>query len=277
MKCKSLVLVLVVVFVWIWSLPLLILGAIFLSPVALMLLPVSFLISILVQRCPTVTKSPLRSFVNELRLFEWFPCDTVQVQQQTVIAVHPHGLLCCGALAGIHFVPGSTTIMCVAPILFYIPILGWSLPLLGCIPADYSTMRKTLEMGHTIVVVPGGVPEIVLSEQGEDTALYPRYGFLKLATATGTSVMSVFVQGECSTFQLIPLPFRRLRAYLSWLTNIPLVLPLVRGHWGTWLPKQVTLRLKTRLMNTVPSRNAYQVRLTSMMKRTPLRPSKCTI
>ena len=255
-----------VVFVWIWSLPLLLIGAIMMFPFALFVLPISCLISLLVQQhCQVVTESFLRSFVNSLGLANWFPCNTISVTKQTVISVHPHGLLCCGALAGIHFVPGSTTIMCVAPVLFYIPVVGWGLHLLGCIPANYTSMLHTLQLGHSIIVLPGGVPEIVLLEQQDDQSLFPRYGFLKLAMATNTPVTTVFVRGECSTFQLIPLPCLKLRTYLSWWTNIPAILPIVIGHWGTWLPKQTQLTLLSYHTNTVPTRNQYKIRLISLM------------
>lgn len=265
-KCTSLVLVGTIVFIWIWSLPLLLLSFVLLFPFALFFLPISFAISALVQKhCTVVTNSRLRSFVNSLDIAAWFPCNTLHFSRQTVIAVHPHGLLCCGALAGIHFVPGSVTVLCVAPALFYIPVLGWVLHLLGCIPANYATMLKTLQHHHSLIVLPGGVPEIVLFEQQNDKALFPRYGFLKLAAATKTPVTAVFVQGECSTFRLVPLPFCQLRQSVAWWTNIPLIFPLILGYWGTWLPKQRQLTLVTKTMATVPTRNQYQLRLTSLM------------
>ena len=264
-NCTSILIVGMLVFIWIWSLPLLLIGAILLFPLALFFLPISFGISFWVQKhCTVVTNSCLRSFVNSLGIAAWFPCNTIHIRRQAVISVHPHGLLCCGALAGIHFVPGSTTIMCVAPALFYIPVIGWVLHLLGCIPADYTTMLKTLQLGHSIIVLPGGVPEIILLEQQNDQALFPRYGFLKLAAATKTPVTAVFVHGECSTFQLIPLPCCKLRQSFAWWTNIPLIFPLILGYWGTWLPKQKELTLVTNEMGIV-GRNQYQVQLTSLM------------
>ena len=267
MKNKHVVIIGIIVFIWIWSLPLIIVFSFLMSGVLVFLLPLSIFISLLIQKhCSVVTNSPLRSFISTMEISTWFPCNTVQLTKQTVVAVHPHGLLCCGALAGIHFVHGSTTILCVAPILFYIPILGWILHLLGCIPADYTSMLNALQLGHSIIVVPGGVPEIVLLEKGDDRALYSRYGFLKLAAATNTPVMAVFVHGECATFQLIALPANTYRAFLSWLTNIPLILPVVLGYYGTWLPKRTPLTLVSTLMDNVPSRNEYKVQLTAMMK-----------
>mgnify|MGYP006073350483 FL=1 len=265
MYCRDLGVVMVVLFIWIWSLPLLILSALLLTPVSLVLLPISFAISVLVQRrCPITPTSSLRCFVSSMRLHHWFPCNTVQLPCQTVVAVHPHGLLCCGALVGLHFVPGSTTIICVAPALFYIPVLGWCLPLLGCIPADSDSMLAVLRRGHSLIVVPGGVPELVLAENGNDCALYPRYGFLRLARATGVPVMSVFVKGECATYSFIRLPLLRWRVGLSWFSNIPLVFPLFRGHYWSWLPKRTPLRLRTHMHESVPTRNEYRVRLASL-------------
>ena len=258
------------VFVWIWALPLLLVCAVLMFPFAIVFVPISFAISALVRvNCAVTNRSALRTIVNSWGLASWFPCNTVSVTEQTVISVHPHGLLCCGALAGIHFVPGSTTIMCVAPALFYIPVLGWVLHLLGCIPADYTSMLETLQQGHSLIVLPGGVPEIVLLEQQLDQSLFPRYGFLRLASATNTPVTAVFVHGECATFRLVPLPFLKVRTYLAWWTNLPLIFPIVLGYWGTWLPKQKQLTLMTHSMTTVPTRNQYQVRLTTLMLRAP--------
>ena len=265
MYWRDICVVMVVIFIWIWSLPLLILSSLLLTPVALVLLPISFVISMWVQRrCPVTTTSSLRRFVSSMQLHQWFPCNTVPIPRQVVVAVHPHGLLCCGALVGIHFVPGSTTLICVAPSLFYIPVLGWCLPLLGCIPANYAAMQAVLRQGHSLLVVPGGVPELVLAETANDCALYPRYGFLRLARVVGVPVMSVFVKGECATYSFIRLPLLQWRVGLSWFSNIPLVFPLFRGYYWTWLPKRTPLCLCTWVHTTIPNRNEYRVRLASL-------------
>jgi len=254
------------IFIWIWSLPLLILCTLFLMPLAICFLPISIFISIYIKNYyPVTTQSRLRTLVSSLQLNEWFPCNIIKIRQQMLISVHPHGLLCCGALAGIHFTPGSTTILCVAPSLFYIPILGWTLHLLGCIPANYNSMLHVLKQGHSLICVPGGVPEIVMAEMGKDSCLYPRYGFLNLAKIVNVPILSVFVKGECSTFTFFRLPFLKQRTFLSWWLNIPLVFPYFFGHWGMWIPKRVPLKLYTYAMNEVPSRNEYSVRLSSLM------------
>jgi hypothetical protein len=266
MNCPSATFLTIALFLWIWSLPLLLLCTFFLMPVAVCFLPISLTISLFINSYyPVTTRSRFRTLVSSLHLHKWFPCNIVPIGPQMVIAVHPHGLLCCGALAGIHFAPGSTTVLCVAPSLFYIPILGWSLHLLGCIPAKYNRMLHVLKEGHSLIVVPGGVPEIVMAEMGQDCSLYPRHGFLKLAKVAGVPIMSVFVKGECSTFKFVPLPFWRQRTSLSWWLNLPLVFPYFFGHWGTFLPKRVPLQLKTHVMQSVPSRNQYRVRLASLM------------
>lgn len=266
MNLVSSIFIILIVFTWIWSLPLLIVCALFLMPIAVTFLPISLLISLFIKKhYPVTTRSRLRTLVSSLQLHKWFPCNIIEIRQQMLIAVHPHGLLCCGALAGIHFAPGSTTILCVAPSLFYIPILGWTLHLLGCIPANYNSMLHVLKQGQSLIVVPGGVPEIVMAEMGKDSFLYPRYGFLNLAKMVSVPILAVFVQGECSTFSFFGLPFLKQRISLSWWFNIPLVFPYFWGHWGMWIPKKVPLKLYASLMNKVPSRNEYRVRLSSLM------------
>ena len=41
------------------------------------------------------------------------------------------------------------------------------------------------------------------------------------------------------------MPFLQLRVWLSWRLNIPLVTPIMLGHYGTWLPKRQPLFLET--------------------------------
>lgn len=215
-------------------------------PSALILLPLCLFLSLILQwyyHGVIITNSWIRRQLNTMSLHKWFPCNQIKIPRGSVIAIHPHGILCCGALVGVHFVPGSETVFCVAPILFYVPVVGWCLRLIGCIPADYEIMLQALKKGHTIIVVPGGVPEMVLAETGNDQELFKRHGFLRLAVEARCNVVSVLVRGECQTFRMIAAPFLRQRVTLSYHLNIPLVFPLFFGYYGTWLPRRVPLRI----------------------------------
>lgn len=261
MKLNHLIIVCITIFIWIFSLPLLLLLSFFFSPVLFPLLILSFILSIYIINLKPRPQSLLRDFICTFQLSYWFPCNRITVQQTTVIAVHPHGLLSCGALAGIHFVPGSQTIFCVAPILYFVPLLGHCLNLIGCIPATRTSMEFALHAGYSLIVIPGGVPELVLTETKDDTEFYLRFGFLKLAEKFQVPVLSVVVKGETATYNIIQLPCLRNRVRLSWFLNIPCMFPLVSGYYGTLLPKRVQLRLLSQTFTTVPNRTEYKQKL----------------
>ena len=236
-------------------------------PVILPSAAVSFLLSIYVMNLEPCTHSFLRDFITGFQLFNWFPCNTIQLKQQRVVSVCPHGLLSCGALAGVHFVKGSETIFCVAPILYFVPLLGHSLNLLGCIPATRKSMKNVLVKGYSLIVVSGGVPELVLSETNDDTEFYPRFGFLKLANKIKVPVLSVFVKGETNLYNVIQLPCLRNRVKLSWFFNIPFMFPLISGFYGTWMPKRKKLILRKKIIDFNCSRLEYKNQLTNLTQK----------
>jgi hypothetical protein len=176
----------------------------------------------------------------------WFPCNVLEIPKEPcIITVHPHGVLCCAAVVGIHLVEGSETVFCVAPVLFYVPILGWLARLMGCIPATWDAMRSALDAGYPLIVVPGGVPELVLTEYRDDRRFFleKRFGFVKLAMVTRVPLFPVWARGETATYRLVHGPWLDKRVWLSWKLNIPLVLPWFRGWYNLWIPRRVPLEL----------------------------------
>jgi hypothetical protein len=146
--------------------------------------------------------------------------------------------------------------------------------LLGLIPATYPMMAKSLDMGLTLIVVPGGVPEvlqrestpatdgytwrklissvlacpcfvhqIVLMEQSQDIFIQKRWGFIKLAHEFQVPLIPVFTENELDTFSMIKMPLFRWRVWLAYKTNLPTVLPLMKGWKYTPLPNPVPLKL----------------------------------
>ena len=254
----------ILVFFWLFSLPLLLIATCFALPLAYVGCILSLLVSLLLQwyhRGHILVRHPVRRWLSRIPWHEWFPCNTLAFDGPAVVGVHPHGLLCCGAVAGIHLVPGSQTVLAVAPVLFYVPVIGWMLRVLGCIPARRDVMRTALAHGHILLVVPGGVPEIVLAESGDDLQRFPRHGFLSLDKTK--TVWCVFVRGECALFTMVRAPFRALRTWLSWKLNIPLTVPLFLGWYGTWLPKRTPLTLFRQ--KTLPNKDAYTKTLHRLM------------
>ena len=250
----------ILVFCWIWLLPILCICIFFSVPFALFFLSTSIMISLTLQwwfHGQVTPNTWLRQWVNCCPWYEWFPCNRISIHETSIIAVHPHGLLCCGALAGIHFIPGSQTVFCVAPLLFYIPILGWCIRALGCIPARYDIMSGALKQGFSVIVVPGGVPELVSAETGDDCQTVQRSGFLRLAHEINVKVHCVFVKGECATFTMWKAPFHDQRVQMSLKSNIPFVFPMFLGWYGTWLPKRVPLFLNIRRIETYDKQEYY--------------------
>ena len=261
MKVVHILLLAVLTFCWIWLLPLLCIGFFFSVPVIVVSLPISIFISITLQwwqHGQIYVEHPIRKSMSMIPWHKWFPCNCIEIPETSVVAVHPHGLLCCGALTGIHFVPGSKTVFCVAPLLFYIPILGWFIRVLGCVPARYDIMLQCLRAGHSILVVPGGVPELVMAEVRNDRKWFKRGGFIRLANEAGVSIQMVFVRGECSTYRMLEGPGHEQRVQASWRTNVPMVCPIFLGWYGTWLPRRVPLTLCLKKTDAREVNDYYQ-------------------
>lgn len=260
MKVVHILLLAVLTFCWIWLLPLMCIGFFFSIPAIVVSLPMCIVTSVILQwwqHRKIYVSHPIRRFMSTIPWHQWFPCNCLEIPETSVVAVHPHGLLCCGALAGIHFVPGSRTVFCVAPLLFYIPILGWVIRVLGCVPARYDIMLKCLASGHSVLVVPGGVPELVMAESGHDHKWFKRNGFIRLATEAGVPIQMVFVRGECSTYRMLQGPVYSQRVHASWKTNVPLVFPVFLGWYGTWLPRRVPLELRSKKTTVQNATNYY--------------------
>ena len=268
MKALHVCLMAFITFFWIWSMPLLFIGAVCMVPMAVTTLTICCIVTLYLQLFDDghiKVDHWLRTFMSSIPWHEWFPCNQLSFESG-VVAIHPHGVLCCGALAGVHFVPGSKTCMCIAPIVFYVPIIGWVARQLGCIPANKEQMMKALELGYPLVVVPGGVPEIVLAELGNDRKRFKRHGFLRIAQQANVPIHVVFVKGECSTFRMFRGPYNAARVWLSWCLNIPCVFPILLGWYGTWLPKRVPLLLST-LTIVSPQKNTYSQALSDLYKK----------
>jgi len=148
-----------------------------------------------------------------------------------------------------------------------VPLLGHSLNALGCIPATRASMEGVLSDGYSLIVISGGVPELVLSETNDDTEFYPRYGFLKLARKFKINILSVFVSGETKLYNIIQLPFLRNRVRLSWFFNMPFMFPLISGFYGTWIPKRKKLILRKKIIDFNCSRLEYKNQLTNLTQK----------
>lgn len=70
-------------------------------------------------------------------------------------------------------------------------------------PADFKTLKRGLDRGKNLFIMPGGVAEIFLAEPGKDTILIrrKRKGLMALCFKTGTYLVPAFVFGGNDYFR----------------------------------------------------------------------------
>lgn len=247
LKLKDFAVFTCVVAVWVFFTPFILLCSFAFSSTMLFLLPFSFIISSSIINYPTLYKqSAIRKFIASIPWHLWFYAKPLKTfPKNTILLVHPHGLLSLGTLALIHFVPNSPTILAIAPAFFYVPIFGWFAPYLGLVPATKKGLRLTINSQANLVILPGGVPEILCTEKTNTTFfLKQRIGIFKLAFTSHRSLLPIVIQNQENTFQLIKLPLLKHRIACAWFTNVFIVFPWFGGIAGSFVPKRVKLSLK---------------------------------
>lgn len=217
-----------VLFLWLYSVPFLLVSCFLWTPFLIVLLPCCYILNIFFLS----DSMTLRGILNNMPYHWWFGKVTrIYLDDRCLVASHPHGVFCVGILCALHFSPGSSTKFAVSPWLFCIPMVGSLARMLGCIPATEEEMVKALQ-SHTVIVVPGGVPELV-SQQ-----LYTRrQGFIRVAKKANVRIVTVVTK---STFyKTIEIPLQACRVYIARKYGIPLIFPWIFGYSGTWLPKRL--------------------------------------
>lgn len=75
---------------------------------------------------------------------------------------------------------------------------------LGAREVSKPVIKKILNSGKSVVIVPGGVREVqYLREDREVIYLKKRYGFVKLAIQTGTPLVPVFAFGQTPIYKFM--------------------------------------------------------------------------
>ena len=253
LKIKNCILFTCVIAAWLFALPLYLVACLCWSSCLLCAFPFSYAASRRLVRNPVVFKAnhTLRQFISAVSWRDWFGASAVQEDfGNSIVCCHPHGLLSLGTLSMLHFVPGSRTVMAVTPLLFYIPLFGLLGPRLGLVPATKKGLLAVLKSDRTLLILPGGVPEIVCAEAEECTLFIKRrMGLFKLAFEAGRDLQIVIVEGEERLFRPLKIPCLKHRIWLSWATNLPIMLPWFGGHYGTFIPRPI--QLKARLLKLV--------------------------
>jgi hypothetical protein len=116
-------------------------------------------------------------------------------------------------------------------------------------------MQLVIDSDHTLVILPGGVPEILCVEKTNTTFfIKQRIGIFKLALKSHQSLLPIVILNQEKTFQLIKLPLLKQRIACAWFTNAFIVFPWFGGIGGSFVPKRVKLSLKIGTL--ISSKNA---------------------
>lgn len=141
------------------------------------------------------------------------PDDLVEAEKkpdaQFVLAGFPHG---CGAefrvlMDGIiqevlpNIVKKNNLRVLAASVLFQIPLVRDMALWTGCIDANRKTASKALDRGRSLLVLPGGEAEQILTIYGRERVyLKSRKGFVKLAMRKGVPLVPFYVFGSSDLF-----------------------------------------------------------------------------
>lgn len=130
----------------------------------------------------------------------------------------------------------------VASILFVFPVLREVLLFLGCVDAGSSTAKYNLSKGYSLFIYIGGEKEQLMTEVGQHRVyLKSRKGFVKLALASGASLVPMYAFGENDCYKISHL-FKEFRVYLQ--EKFQLGVPLFYGRWGTLIPFPVKIAVE---------------------------------
>eukprot|EP00942_MAST-04A_sp_MAST-4A-sp1_P014779 g14779.t1 len=185
-----------------------------------------------------VKESSFRSFFNKIPFTLWFDSVSdvkIPTDKKYLVCSHPHGILCLGPLITVHFKPNSSTLFAVAPIVFKIPVVGWICGELGCIPCTKESIAEGLKIS-SVILVPGGVPEIVMFERGE--IFTKRRGMFTF----GVPIIPLVTSSK--HYFLPQSPLYELRVFVARKLGIPITFPYIFGWYNSWLPKRNKLEVK---------------------------------
>lgn len=128
-----------------------------------------------------------------------------------------------------------------ASVLFYIPLVREVALWTGCVDAGRKSAKLNLEKGNSLLILPGGEQEQLLTEYGKEIVyLKRRKGFIKLALQHKVPVVPVYVFGASDLFYTSKLFFRP----RFWLVNrFGICIPFCRGLYGSLcpLPKKISI------------------------------------
>jgi 1-acyl-sn-glycerol-3-phosphate acyltransferase len=189
------------------------------------------------------------SINNDRPLPKEFVKEEAEPNAQFIFATFPHG---CGCEFRIIMDSMMKSVMpniiaknglrvLTASVLFYIPFLREFSLWTSCINANRKTAEKALARNRSLLVLPGGEMEQLMTNYGEEIIyLSKRKGFIKLGMRKGVPVVPMYVFG-CSDYFYTSNLFYNLRYKL--MKNFGICIPLCAGLGGSLcpLPKKTTV------------------------------------
>ena len=240
------ILIAILIFMWVFLLPIFIIGFILAIPFFVTFLPLSLITGYYVYTSVgPIQSSKIRKFLSN-DYTHWFGKINIDLinHNNKLICGHPHGIICTSLLFGLHFKPGSKTLIAVAPLLFMVPVIGWMARHLGAIPATYNDIKQGL-VNTSVILFPGGVPEIIGHEKGQH--YIRRQGFLKIARDTNCDILAVYNSNKY--YKQIVGPFYDLRMFIARRYNVPITFPWLFGWYWTPLPKRIPIEPECTLFS----------------------------
>eukprot|EP01121_Diplochlamys_sp_Union-15-3_P003814 TRINITY_DN13755_c0_g1_i1.p1 TRINITY_DN13755_c0_g1~~TRINITY_DN13755_c0_g1_i1.p1 ORF type:complete len:283 (-),score=42.15 TRINITY_DN13755_c0_g1_i1:15-863(-) len=121
--------------------------------------------------------------------------------QPCVHAMHPHGLMAITSILGFGLYGTSTD--CPKDVLIATSRLVYKIPFvrdiglwLGGIDAKYEVLTGAIDKGHSILILPGGVQEMVLANRSRLDIYTKHKGFARLAFEKNSPIIPIFAKGE---------------------------------------------------------------------------------
>jgi hypothetical protein len=150
-------------------------------------------------------------------------------KQPYILCFHPHG-----AFSVSYFFHRTTTFTdwplrggksCVLRYLYWLPFGEEILDTFGAVSNRYMDMKKVLEGGETLSVIPGGIREMYDTEKGKiRVKIRDRSGIFRLAIETETPLVPVITYGENELYELSHHPY--LKRIQEWLSKYDCILPI---------------------------------------------------
>jgi len=154
-------------------------------------------------------------FKKQEVIFDGF--DEIKPNSKAILAVHPHGILCCGwsTLVGCPIFFRNEMTWLATEQLFKLPWISDFLSWCSTSPVHKVSMIKHMKKGKNIALLPGGFQEATIFCKGAHRIfIKERKGFVKYALEYGYNLYPVYVFGEEQTYWALQ-SFRKFRLWFN--------------------------------------------------------------